>query len=155
MVAARDKKPLIQRFYNLIQNNPHLDGNQILQSVPTELRRFILDQLADIEAAALQAGPSQSSKGQYESTEKPAESTDSVALRLLEGLKKRENLVPKVSDITKRRSSLTPRLDAVKGSLDDLSSTLQLSPSSAAKKKIPDEDSDLAARLSKLKTLGK
>jgi hypothetical protein len=32
-----------------------------------------------------------------------SESNDSVALKILEGLKKREKLVPTVSDITKRR----------------------------------------------------
>jgi hypothetical protein len=48
------------------------------------------------------------------------------------------------------RSSLTPRLDKIKGSLDDLSSSLQLSP-----KKEADEDDELAARLSKIKAQGK
>ena len=95
----------MNRFYHLIQNNPHLDGNQILQSVPPELRRFILDQLGEIEAAELLKSSSTERPSERRSSihQDPLESTDSEALRILEGLKKRENLVPKSSDHTKRR----------------------------------------------------
>ena len=70
--------------------------------MPPELRRFILDQLADIEASELKS--EQTPAGAYSHTSSVlSESTDSVALKILEGLKKRETLVPKVSDITKRK----------------------------------------------------
>jgi hypothetical protein len=97
----------VYRFYHLIQNNPHLDGNQILQSVPPELRRFILDQLGEIEAAELLKTSSTERRSSIHQ-ESPAESTDSEALRILEGLKKRENLVPRSSEHTKRRFNNLP-----------------------------------------------
>lgn len=81
-----------------MQNNPQLDGNQILLAVPPEIRRFILDQLAEIEATDI--GANTSSTGAIPVA---TESSDSVALKILEGLKKRDKLVPAVSEITKRR----------------------------------------------------
>lgn len=65
-------------------------------SLPPELRRFTLDQLSELEATALQAGPPKSAASE------PL-STDSAALKLLDGLRKREYLVPKASEITKKR----------------------------------------------------
>lgn len=82
-----------------MQNNPQLDGNQILLAVPPEIRRFILDQLAEIEAT--DAGSNSPTASSLPSA---SESNDSVALKILEGLKKRDKLVPAVSsDNTKRR----------------------------------------------------
>ena len=114
LIAARDKvlrllinlnftlfcqKPLIQRFYRLMQNNPQLDGNQILLAVPPEIRRFIMDQLAEIEASDI--GSSSPSASSFPAA---SESNDSVALKILEGLKKRDKLVPAVSsEGTKRK----------------------------------------------------